>query len=382
MNNITCTPAIRLSRVKKNGECTIFLRIIMNRKVIATININKSVNPIYWDEFKRCVKKSHPFSLIINTTITGAVHEFNTKLNELTVIKQSITEADVLSLLRNKKSVVEFAEFCMEFIPIRYCDLKQKETRRSYIAEVSKLSQFIPHATFYDINHALLEKYRAYMITELGNHKNTVWKSFKFIKCMFNHAIRNGAYNGKSPFDTFKIGKYEQGERQFLDLNQIDSITRICESESLHAVLKQVGYYYLFMCYTGLRFTDAINFNYNEHVRGDMISIITHKQGTKVDLYIHSRLSKVLEFIKSNPLKISNKQFNMYLKSLSTIACIDIPITAHVGRHTFGAMLAEMEVDKSIAQDLLGHKDSRSTSIYYHIKDKNKRNAMKRWDDL
>lgn len=90
----------------------------------------------------------------------------------------------------------------------------------------------------------------------------------------------------------------------------------------------------------------------------------------------------VLDFIQDSSLNLVNKEFNKYLKVLGTMALIDVPLTAHIGRHTFGAMLAEMETPKEVAQKLLGHADIRSTNIYYHLKDKSMDNAMKGWDNL
>jgi len=61
---------------------------------------------------------------------------------------------------------------------------------------------------------------------------------------------------------------------------------------------------------------------------------------------------------------------------------IDIKMTAHTGRHTFGATMAELDVPIERAQKLLGHKDRRSTSIYYHIKNKSLDIEMDKWDKL
>ena len=51
------------------------------------------------------------------------------------------------------------------------------------------------------------------------------------------------------------------------------------------------------------------------------------------------------------------------------MAGIKKTLTAHVGRHSFGRMLAENGVDIKKAQKLLGHRDERSTRIYFHLLD-------------
>ena len=61
---------------------------------------------------------------------------------------------------------------------------------------------------------------------------------------------------------------------------------------------------------------------------------------------------------------------------------IDINLTAHVGRHTFGATLADMDVPIERAQKLLGHRDKKSTEVYYHIKNKVLDEEMMKWNEL
>ena len=74
---------------------------------------------------------------------------------------------------------------------------------------------------------------------------------------------------------------------------------------------------------------------------------------------------------------------NLERKSnLATMTNIQIAITAHTGRHTFGATLAEMDVPIKKAQNLLGHRDLKSTQIYYHIKNKSLDTEMEKWNSL
>ena len=57
------------------------------------------------------------------------------------------------------------------------------------------------------------------------------------------------------------------------------------------------------------------------------------------------------------------------VKIAASLAGINKNLSAHVGRHTFGRMLAENGVDKHKAKKLLAHRDIRSTDVYYHMQD-------------
>lgn len=62
---------------------------------------------------------------------------------------------------------------------------------------------------------------------------------------------------------------------------------------------------------------------------------------------------------------------NKWLKIVAgMIDGTSVPLTAHVSKHTFGELLAEMEIPIDQAQKLLAHKDRRSAKVYYRIKDK------------
>lgn len=70
------------------------------------------------------------------------------------------------------------------------------------------------------------------------------------------------------------------------------------------------------------------------------------------------------------------------LAVLGTLANIKQPLTAHVGRHTFGGILAQLDTPIKVAQKLLGHKEMKSTEIYFHMRDKSLDKAMKGFDSL
>jgi integrase/recombinase XerD len=382
MSRISVVAALKTFKPRKDKTCSIVIRVILDSHVISTQKTNKYVLPEHWDSDKRQVKKSHPNAFIINMLIGNRTTELTSKLDRLELEGKPLSPLNIKNIVIGKKAGYDFFAYCNEYIPVKFCEARQKETRRSYNGELTKLRKFQASLNFYDIDQNFLQRYRAYMLTELNNHPNTVWKTFKFMKSIFNAAIREDKFQGENPFNRFDAGKYRQGLRNYLELDDCDRIMKVLSSK-VPEILQHVGYYYLFMCYSGLRYSDALRFDTAIHIiDNERIQMRTQKSGQEVNLFIHSRLRKVLDYIGTSKLTLVNKEFNKYLKVLGTMALIDVPLTAHVGRHTFGAMLAEMETPKEVAQKLLGHADARSTNIYYHLKDKSMDNAMKAWDRL
>jgi integrase len=136
--------------------------------------------------------------------------------------------------------------------------------------------------------------------------------------------------------------------------------------------MKLVAIKFLLMCYSGLRFADAMKFNPDTHVIGEgRISMKTQKANVVLNLKSYDRLARVIALLRANPvLKITNRDFNRYLKVIAGACGIKLNLTCHVGRHTFGGILASMEVPEEQAQKLMAHKDINSTRIYYHVSDK------------
>lgn len=380
MANISVVPTLLKHRVDRFGESQIVVRVYQAGKVIAFEKIKK-VNPDHWDIIKREVKKAASNHSLINSLIKQRVSELEERFLQSRLQGVKLTKSKIKNIVKGIDYHKDFIAYCNSRIPERYSKPKQKETRRSYFGEVTKLQEFQKDVSFGDIDTHFLSRYKAWMINERGNSDNTVWKAFKFINTMINDAMPAGIIKD-NPFDDFDRGKYTQGKPKFLGINECDKI-HVVMNDDIPDRLRMVAAYYLFMCYTGFRFGDAVKFfNYADHVINDeRIIITTEKFETEVNILIHDRLRGILNIIKDHPLAMSNKEFNSYTKVLATMAKIDIPFTAHTGRHTFGAQLALLDISRERAQLLLGHKDKRSTEVYYHIVEKSLDKEMRKWDE-
>ena len=382
MGNLSVVPLLLKHRVDKSGRSQIIIRVYLKSKVICNESTGKKVTAAQWDDDRREVKKSTPNSAMINGIIKKRVLDLEQQFIENEFLGNKLTKSRIIKITKGEDPGKDFIQYCNSRLPERYPKESQKETRRSYYGEITKLQAFQKDISFGDIDAHFLIRYKAWLINDRQNSDNTVWKAFKFINTMLNDAI-TGGYLKENPFKDFNRGKYVQGGRDFLNISDCDKIHELMLTD-IPDRLRLIAGYYLFMCYTGFRFQDATKFFiYDEHViNNERIILDTQKSNTEVNIIIHKRLRIVLDFIKNHPLNISNKEFNSYTKVLATMAKIDITMTAHTGRHTFGATLAELDIPIEKAQKLLGHKDKKSTEIYYHIKNKSLDNEMLKWDNI
>jgi site-specific recombinase XerD len=383
MGSVNIIPTVLSHRLDKQGKSQIVIRIRVGRTFAHTEKLNYKIDPTSWDVEKRLCKIATPNAGLINSLIKKKVAELEDQFLQSELMGVTLTKTRVKKIAKGEALGKDFYVFCKGHILVKYPSVTQKETRRSYNGEVTKMQRFQSDLSFADIDYNFLTKYKAYMLVTLGNHENTVWKSFKWLNTMINDAIKIGGLIKNNPFKEFDRGHYKQGKRSYLEIADCDKIHELMTT-NIPNQLRIIAAYYLFMCYTGLRFTDATKqFKPTIHIiNNERIIITAGKNDVTVNLIIHNRLRQVLDLVVQNPLKITNKDFNKYLKVIATMTTIDINLTAHVGRHTFGATLAEMNIPIERAQRLLGHRDKKSTIIYYHLKNKDLDSEMEKWNLL
>ncbi|MBS1629518.1 MAG: site-specific integrase [Bacteroidetes bacterium] len=366
MQNRNIYPYIVKSKAsKKDGTCPIYITIHIDNKQVAAFSTKKKIAPKDWDEQKRCVKSGTPNAILINAAIKKKIGELEAEFLKKELLEVHISKKEVRTQLKDG-SRKSFADFCNKQIKEKYTN---KETLRTYTSEVTKLELFRKDIAFKDIDFAFLQAYRAYMRNTLHNEPNTIWKSFKFMNTMMRDAIKMGGIIDRNPFDNFDRGSYKQTTRTFLTKVERGKLEELLQMD-IPADLYKVVVYELFMCYAGLRFEDAMAFDYNEHIIDDERLIMeTQKAKELVNIKLFPKLREVLIYVREHPLSTTNQEFNAMLKVAASMAGIEKKLTAHVGRHSFGRMLAENGVDIKKAQKLLGHRDERSTRIYFHLLD-------------
>jgi len=356
---------------KEHTHATIIIRGYYSRQPVASVSTGQVIQVEHWDPVKRLLKPSAPSAILINTLIQTKLQHMKNELLKKEIMGGKVNRQQVIKAVRQIDDSKDFYRFCWQQISL----YESSETKRTYNTEVTKMQQFAPTLSFADIDYGFLTRYKKYMQVKLQNQPNTIWKSFKFLNTMINRAVKCGGIIDENPFAEFNRGKYEQNKRTWLEISDCDKI-----ENNLHLITdeftRKVAIYFLLMAYSGMRFTDAMRFDPAVHVEDGWLTMQYQKFGTTVHNKIWDRLSRVVEQIKNNRISTTNKTFNLHLKTVAGICGIDMKIRAHMARHTMGGILAEKGIPVEHAQLILGHKDIKSTWIYYHVKKKNVEVAM------
>ena len=141
----------------------------------------------------------------------------------------------------------------------------------------------------------------------------------------------------------------------------------------------------MFLYYAGLRLDESRNLSWRDI---DFDREIIHLKTTKGDkerrVFLHKRLIETLEsigikesgwiFLSQRGSKYNKRTIQQIVKNASRKVGIKKNITPHTLRHSFATHLLESGADIRYIQQLLGHKDLKTTQIYTHIANKDIKN--------
>ena len=257
------------------------------------------------------------------------------------------------------------------------------ETIKGYRYQITKIRAFDPDVKIHEIDLNFLRRYEEWLIVKRNNQSNTVWRSMAWLKAILNRGIRDEIIQ-KNPFANFKLVK-KPSRREFLTLAELKLLETILEDGSLKGPLSNVLQYFLFSCYTGLRYQDVKDLTYADISNG-IIRIKMHKTQSDVSIPL---MDKAKALIPENTIRmlkvfrvVSNQKTNNMLKEIMELAGIEKFISFHCARHTFATVGITIGIPMEVISKLLGHSDLKTTQIYAKIVDDVKIKEMNKWNSL
>ncbi len=258
-----------------------------------------------------------------------------------------------------------------------------KESWQSYKSQITKLLKFKKKVMFSDITEKFINEYYYYMINTLGNNENTASKSLRSLRTFVNIAIRY-KFIKSNPFQYITIKKVD-GKRDFLNAEELSKLSNAYFSGDMtKPIEKEILQYFLFSCYTGLRYSDLKSLQTNA-ICDKMLKIKMHKTGYWITIPLTNKATQLLpSTIDSGTHPVfriyCNKVTNKVLKQIGKQYEIPKNLTCHVARHTFATISITLGIPIEVVSKLLGHTNLKTTQIYAKIIDDVKEREMKKWD--
>lgn len=368
----------------KEGKFPLALRITKDRKS-SFIHFGFYLNEDEWDDAKQRVKK-HPNSARLNNFILKKLSEANDHSLELETQKSFVSSSAVKQKIKPSAGSTFFAQ--AEVFQQR---LKEAGKYNQYTADkprIKHFKEFLKHdIAFADITVAMLERFKAHLITKHKHSERSAVNHIVMIRSVFSHAIKEGVIDAKHyPFGKGKM-KIKFPESSKIGLTQ-DEIARL-ETVELQGNADHARNLWLFSYYfAGMRISDVLRLKWNDF-QNDRLHYEMGKNSKSGSLKIPDKALKIIEhyktfqqnkddlvfpelkgvdlndkFITQRKIAFKTSAIDKCLKTqVAPLIETDKKLTMHLARHSF-AQVASDKIPVQVLQKLYRHSSILTTMGY------------------
>lgn len=335
----------------------------------------------YWDSKKVQVKARHEQAYLLNKQISDLRSKVIDWLESRTK-KEEIISADLLKEHLNGKStstqtLLEMIQYYIDNSRNRLSEgtIKQYESVKRKINKFLIEELLTPDYPLDKLNYRFLNDYKVYLEKKCTNSPNTIDRDIKRLKAVIHFALKLEILK-EDPFINFK-SQTVVTHRSILNVNEIALIENLTILNETISVVRDA---FLFMCYTGLAYSDLKALS-NNHIHVSIggkriIKIQRHKTDEYCMIPIMDKAEQLILKYNGYPSiantdlvipTISNQKTNQYLKLIMQLAGINKTVTCHVARHSFATNSLEHSVPIETVSRMLGHASIKTTQIYAKI---------------
>lgn len=334
----------------------------------------QSVESKHWDKKLLQVSKSHNNSGLLNSILRSKVNDMERVILEY----QSRGINPSFNILKgvltgNQHEFSEIKKYVTKLCG-QLSGRLSSGTIRIYNDNINIIERFEPGVTFQRIDHNWLKNFEQ-DLRQQDYSNNSIHKAFKVLFRFFRQAQKDGVTTN-DPFREFERPKYKQTERVHLSQSEVEQIESLLLMP-LDDSIRKAATWFLFGCYSGLRFSDWKRFN-PKMIQGDMLVLFAKKNGEMVAMPIHSKLRRVIQLLPEVTPVDTEPATNRLLKSVAKMAKIEKNISTHTGRHTFAVRCAELGIPKETTAAVMGI-NSRTVEVYYKVTGSKVKNDMMKW---
>lgn len=385
---------LRQNAVKKDGTAPIVLNLIFNGNT-RLISIGISIAPEYFDEQSGQVKKAYKAAKEMNLIIDNAKARATDIITRFYLAKEELSYETFKQAYENDFSLDDFLAYWED---IMYREFTQRAFGEGMLRIHKNALVWIKlflslkkkkHLLFSEISPAFATELDLFLINEQekkGCKGNAARRKVqKSVKKFLGIAAREGK-KFRNPYPYGNNIRETPKPRVWLTEAEIHKLMELYNTTD-HLLMTESNRIaltnFLFMCFTGLRFSDmqAITL---ENIEEGVLKFLPEKtkevKGEILILPLPQIAIRLLNDAKSFPEKylkegnnhyllprISNAGANRLLKRIAKMANISKEICTHSGRHTFATQFLENGGSVEVLKSLLGHSDIKTTMIYVHL---------------
>jgi len=312
------------------------------------LSTGEKIHPQRWNPEKERVRfnRGRPEDNAINDTIDRYEKAIVGVYRKL-IAKGKVDSGAFRSLVLielNKKDKEQGLTF-LQFFDSYYTELKKihpyEKVKRfgtlyNHLETMYKVHPF----SWNEINMVWYDRFKAYIVIELGSSKNYFAQLVKLLKMVLNTATDRELNTCTKYKSTHFRAESEQVNNIYLTVQELELIYNHDFSSSQK--LDRVRDVFLVGCWTGMRYGDYSRLTMNNFTNDGFIAKDTTKVEGRVIIPIHPMIKEILEKYKGKlPKPITNARFNHRLKKIGEAVKINnvVNITRTEGgqrvTHTF-----------------------------------------------
>lgn len=372
-------PIIRSDYVRQDGRSNIIIYVYLDRKK-KRYPTDVYIDPKHWNGSK--ILAACPRSKELTQVLKD--YCFHAEESVLNMLKnnQPLTHENFEKyfLSEKGKTVYTIAAAYDDYISY-HTGMLEKSSLDVYRSEKTKILDFAgSNYALEKVDEIFYMKYRKHLMDNKGNTQNTLTKVIKKLKAVINFSVKMG--NLKENNLSMVSEKENESHRESLEITELDDLENLLEGKKeskggkpiiLSDKLKNVLIYFLFSCYTSVRFSDIKNIKYS-NVDGRFLTFTPVKTKNEsrrqISIPLTERAQRIIDIYGNKEIEftlfpvVSNQKTNEYLKIIMMYADIDRNITFHCARHTFAMRSLNFGLPKEYLQKMLGHSKITTTEIY------------------
>ncbi len=379
--SITHKVKLKTDYTRKDGTHAIYIQSFVNGEQVRLFLDNLSAQPKNWDPIKQRFKGRSQMAVDGNLII----EDYLKRIHEIAV------QVRLGSVTLSKNAFIEqVMNYSMRTDFIVYYTWKVEQRRMELSAETFKLhkscqktlKQFTTTLPFHQINAQFLRRFKAWLRQkELA--ENTIATKIKVLKTYLNLARNQDGFKFTFPDAELK-GRVFDSKIVYLTREEIQKAQAVYEDYILPQHLKNTLQYFLFSCFTGVRFGDIERLT-RENIIGNYLVFVPHKtkkKGRTLKIPLTKAAKRYLN--PKGPLfnhVIHNVKTNANLKLIARFIGTKTKLTFHVSRHTFATQFLEIGNSIEVLQKLMDHSNIRETMGYAHVTDKRREQQIMGFDE-
>ena len=242
-----------------------------------------------------------------------------------------------------------------------------------------------------------------------GLRNSSIKKKLEYLRMFLNWATRR-KYNTNLEYQDFRPTlKTSDGQRIYLTQEEMTRIWNLDLSSDNLAFLDPIRDFFMFACFSGLRYSDVNNLRKGD-LKSDYFLSTNIKTGKTVRIDYNEVTTRILDKYKDFPFdggkalpNYTNQALNRELKKLCRLAGINeevervtykgaerhserkpkwMLVGTHTGRHTFIVQGLSMGIPPNVIMQWTGHPSYKSMKPYVDIVDKIRAESMTKYNML